>query len=233
MDWGSVADWVSGVATAAAVIVALSGYGFLEWQRARDRRDAQRTAGRQIGIKLARVLNGTHDIYRHLWALYEGPPLGGEGASELWRTIHPLIGLEHEPGLILNAAETDLLLNLDATDFMMELMLATGRYQSIVSSMKDYAVRYEAMYQMMPPPVAMNGVIGQHHLSQQDYLRLRPYSLQLETIIQALRAMTAENVEICKKLAEQYHPLMKGYFQERFMSLSPIEIEEPEACPTS
>lgn len=223
MEWGTVADWFSGGASAAAVVVALAGYGFLEWQRARDRKDAERTAGRQIGVKLARVMNGTDDIRRHLWAPYEGPPVGGEGANELWRTTYPLIGLEYEPGLMLSAAETDLLITMNATDFMMELMLATGRYQSVVSSMKDYGIRYEAIYRMLPPPAAMDGVLGQHHLSHEEYMRIRPYSLQLEAIIQSLRAMTAENVGKCGKLAEQFNPLMKGHFKEKFLSLNKPE----------
>lgn len=68
MEPGTAAEWFSGAASAAAVVVALGGYGYLEWQRARDRKDAERTAGRQVGIKLARVLNGTDDIRRHLFA---------------------------------------------------------------------------------------------------------------------------------------------------------------------
>jgi hypothetical protein len=222
MEPGTAAEWFSGAASAAAVFVALGGYGFLEWQRARDRRDAERTAGRQIGIKLARVMNGTDDIRRHLFAPYNGPPLGGVGATEKWRTIQPLVGLEREPGLMLNAAENDLLVKINATDFLMELMLATGRYQSIISSMNEYRVRYDATYQMLPPPTVMEGLVGQHHLTQEEYLRIRPHSIVLESIIDAMRSMTTENMEKCSKLAEQFNPLMKGYFKEKFLSLSKV-----------
>ena len=224
-DWGSIADWFSGGASAAAVIVAVGGYGLLEWQRRRDRKEAERLAGRQIGVKLARILNGTHDIHRHLWAPYDGPPLEGVGAHELWRTIQPLIGLQDEPGLILDATETNLLIKMNATDFMMEQMLATSRYQSIVSSMKEYQVRYEAFYQMMPPPIAMKGQLGTHAMDEKTLLRLLPYTLQLEHMIQHLRQMSAENVEKCGSLAKKYHPLMKGYFKEPFLHLGMVEPE--------
>jgi hypothetical protein len=219
MELGSIADWFAGGATAAAVIVALGGYRFAEWQRSRDRRDAERTAGRQIGIKLFRVMNGTDDIRRHLWAPYEGPLVGSIGADQLWRTIQPLSGLEIEPGLALNAAECDLLVKINATDFMMRQMLATSRYENIVRGMQEYRVRYEAIYQMLPPPTAMEGQIVQHNLTMEQILRIRPYSLVLDTLLQSLRTMSAENVADCGKLAEEFNPLMKGYFKEKFMAL--------------
>lgn len=229
-NWGSVADWFSGSASAAAVIVAVGGYGVLEWQRRRDRRDAERVAGRQIGIKLARVLNGTSDIHRHLRAPYNGPKIEGVGSEELWRTIQPLIGLPDEPGLMLDATETNLLIKIGSTDFMMEQMLATSRYQSLVSSMREYQARYDALYQMTPPPKAMDGLFATHALNEQEYLRLLPYSRALDALIRSLCSMADENVEKCKVLAKQFHPLMKDYFKEPFLSVGMIEPEtdEPE-----
>lgn len=221
MEFGSAADWFSGVMTAIAVIVALAGYGVSEWQRKRDREEAELQAGRLIGIKLMKVLNGTHDIHRHLWTPYDGPPLGGEGGNEMWRTIHPLVGLQDDPTIILDGAETNLLIRANATDFLQELMLATTRYQSIVSSMKEYQLRYEAIYELSPAPVSMNGQIGTHMLTAEQYMKIRPYSIALENLIQSLRAMTVENVEICKKLASDYGPIMKRYFRvEKFLTLA-------------
>lgn len=219
LEPGTWADWFSGSMSALAVAVAVGGYGFSEWQRRRDQKDTERQAGRQIGVKLLKVLNGTLDVHRHLWAEYRGPPLGGEGANELWRTIQPLIGLQDEPLLALDGVETNLLVKADATDFLMEMMLATTRYQSIISSMKEYQLRYEAIYAMAPPPVELDGQVGRHVLTHEQFMRIKPYSLQLETIIQHLRAMTAENVDKCNRLVEQYHPIMKGYFREKFLAL--------------
>lgn len=219
METGSIADWFSGTATALAVIVALGGYGFSEWQRRRDKRDAQRQAGHQIGIKLLKVLNGTNDIRRHLWAEYSGPALGGEGATELWRTINPLIGIESDPTISLDASEISLLINADAADFLLELMLATSRYQSLVESMKEYKIRYQAIYELSPAPVEMEGHVGRHLLTTEQYMRMRPYSVALEMLIQNLRGMSKDNFEVTSRLAGEFNPIMKRYFKEKFLAL--------------
>lgn len=228
MELGSAADWFSGGMTAIAVIVALAGYGISEWQRKRDRKEAELQSGRLIGIKLMKVLNGTNDIHRHLWANYEGPPLGGEGANELWRTIHPLVGLQDDPTVTLDGAEINLLIRANETNFLQELMLATVRYQSIVSSMKEYQLRYEAIYELSPAPIAMNGLIGTHMLTAEQYLKIKPYSLALENLVQNLKAMAAENLDLCKRLASEYAPIMKQYFRiEKFLTLA--EPSKPTA----
>ena len=220
MAESNAADWFAGSMTAAAVIVALGGYGFAEWQRRRDKKDAERQSGRLIGVKLMKVMNGSDDIRRHIWADYNGPPLGGRDAHELWRTIQPLVGLQDDPAVALNDAETNLLIQANATNFLMELMLVTIRYQSIVSSMKEYQLRYDALYQLSPAPVAMLGQVGQHILTHEQYMRMQPYSLALEALIQRLKAMTAENMDMCRRLAREYQPIMKSYFKaEKFLAL--------------
>lgn len=231
MEIGSYADWFAGTMSALAVMVALGGYGFSEWQRRHEKKSAERKAGRQIGLKLMNVLNRTHDIHRHIWADYSGPPLGGDGSNELWRTIQPLIGLTDDPAVALDGAETNLLIEADETEFLMEITLATSRYQSIVASMKEYQLRYEAVYQMSPAPTEMEGNVGVHRLTREQYLAIRPYTISLEALIQSLRAMTAENVDKCQQLAEEYTPMMKRYFKgEKFLSLTgPVEPAEVQA----
>jgi len=119
------------------------------------------------------------------------------------------------------------LIEANVTDFLMEMMLVAARYQSITSSMKEYQIRYEALYELSPPPLVMEGAVGRYELTREQYMRIRPYSVALEALIQSLRAMTAENNDKCRKLAQEYHPIMKAYFKgEKFLALA-----EPDHSP--
>lgn len=221
MELGSWADWFSGGASALAVIVAVGGYGFSEWQRGRDRKDREREAGNMIGVKLTRALNLTDDIRRHLCAPYEGPVMHGDGADEMWRRTKPLLGLTEDTSVSLTDAEINLLIRAKQTQFMMDLMLVTARYQSINNSMREYAVRYDAILALMPAPVEMNDAVGVHIMERAQYMKLKPYSNALEALIQGLKVMSKENVDKAKGLVPSYTPMMKAYFKtDKWMNLA-------------
>lgn len=219
MDSGSAADWFSGVASAVAVFVALGGYKLSEWQRRRDRRDREFEAGNMIGVKLMQALNRTNDIRRHLWAPYEGAQMQGDGAHELWRVVHPLLGLAEDTSVNLTDAEINLLIRANQHQFMMDLMLVIARYQSINSSMREYQLRYDAIMALAPTPEEMNEGVAVHRMDREQYMKLKPYSNALEGLIQSLRVMSAENVEKAKGLAPQFSSIMKAYFKvDKFLN---------------
>lgn len=231
MGTGSIADWFAGGASAAAVIVALGGYWFSEWQRRRDKRDRERDAGNMIGVKLAQALNKTDDIRRHLWAPYAGPPIRGDDAHELWRHIQPLTGLQDDPSVALSEAEINLLIRMNAHKFMMEMMLVIARYQSINTSMKEYALRYNAIMELTPVADEMNEGVSIHRMPHEQYMRIRPYANALEGLLQGLRAMSAENVTNAQAIAVQFQPMMKAYFKtDKFLGigvpLAPVPAEQ-------
>jgi hypothetical protein len=220
MEVGSIADWFAGGTSAAAVIVALGGYWFSEWQRRRDKRDRERDAGNMIGVKLAQALNKTDDIRRHLWAPYAGPPIGGDDAHELWRRIQPLTGLQDDPSVALSEAEINLLIRMDAHQFMMDMMLVITRYQSIHTSMKEYALRYNAIMELTPAADEMNEGVTTHRIPREQYMRIKPYANALEGLLLQLRTMSAENVTNAQAIAVKFQPLMKAYFKtDKFLGL--------------
>ena len=210
LEPGSQADWFSGTMSALAVMIAVGSYGYSELRRRREDNRRDIVTIRQIAIKLLRVVNGIHDIHRHVWEGVQEPLAGGQ--DELWRRTYPLVGLQQEPGLSLDAAEINLLIEMKQPDFLMELMLLTSRYQSILSSMMEYKVRHEAIHAMLPAPVAVEGQIGRHALNEEQYLRLQPYSIQLEMLLQSVRGMTQENVEMGERLVDQFTPMTSSYF---------------------
>jgi len=126
----------------------------------------------------------------------------------------------------LDTNEIALLIEACEAEFLSEVMLTGSVYESIVVSLNEYRDRYEATYRMMPPPVSMEGKVAAHRLSVDETLQLRPYSIQLSELIDAVGTMIDENVERCKKLSAQYHPMMKKRFKgEKFISF--IDLTPP------
>lgn len=217
MTSATILDWVTGVSTAIAVLVALGGYGFLEWQRRASQKVARRSSGHMIGIRLFRILNQTCDFERHFTKSNESVAI--EESPHLLPPVHPLIGIRVDPNVTLSADEISLLIEMLETEFLSDLMLAASIYESIVLSLNEYRDRYEALYRMLPAPVSMDGKSAAHLLTREEILAAQPYSIQVFNLMGELRQMTFENVERCKKLGARYHPMMKERFRgEKFIS---------------
>lgn len=222
MTSASSLEWVTSISTALAVAVALGGYGFLEWQRRQTLILARRTSAHMIGMRLFRILNHSCDFARHFSSYSENDR--SKNGNHLLPEVHPLIGVTFDPMVRLDANEIALLIEAHEAAFLSELLLAGSVYESLVISLNEYRDRYETTYRMIPPPVSMDGKIAAHELSTDEFLKLRPFAVQLSDLIGALRKMTAENVERCKKLSAQYHPIMKKRFKgEKFISFKDIE----------
>ena len=217
MTCASVLNWVTSISTAVAVLVALGGYGFLEWQRRQGLKLARRTSAHMVGIRLFRTLNHSSDFARHF---DKYPPRDGpQNVKHLLPEVHPLVGVTLDPMVRLDSNEIVSLIEAGEAGFLSEVMLAASVYEAIVVSLNEYRERYEALYRMIPAPASMDGKIGSHKLSSQEFLKVKPYSIQLFDLIEELRSMTSENITRCKKLSTQYHPMMKKRFKgEKFIS---------------
>jgi hypothetical protein len=222
LESGAWADWFSGIMSAAAVIVALAGYFISDRYRRADTRFKDIATAQLIGLKIWRVLNSSHDINRHVWNDNERPHIGGHEADLLWRRIHPMVGVEIDEASRLSAEEMGLLVQMRKADFLMDLTLVIARHESMVLSMKEYRNQYEDLHKMFPAPVAMNGRVGIHMLTEQEFLSIQPYSNTVESLIFAIRDMAKENVERCDVLARAFHPMMKAkYPNQRFIAVVP------------
>ncbi|MDR6627430.1 hypothetical protein [Caulobacter segnis] len=219
---GAWADWFSGIMSATAVAVALAGYFINDHYRRADSKYRDIETAQLIGLKVWKVLNSSHDIYRHVWNRDLEPDIGGAQADLLWRRIHPMVGLEIDEAARLNAEEMSLLVQIQEVNFLMDLTLVIARHESMVLSMKEYRNQYEDLHKMLPAPIAMNGRVGIHRLTEQEFLATQPYSNTVENLISSIRDMSKENVERCDILAKAFHPLMKSkYPKQRFIAIAP------------
>lgn len=217
IDWSAVATWF-------AVVVALFGYVFVEWQRRQSLKDSRRVSVHMIGIRLFRLANHFGDLHRHFEKF---SVVDWRVSRSLLPPVHPLLGNMVDERVRLDKEEIGVLVEMREADYLAQIMLVASRYESIVLSMAEYQQRYDELYRMTPPPSELQESVAHHHLEREDFLRLRPFSIQLFQLIEALREMIIENATLSKELLIQYHSTMKARFpDEKFISFSNMKGPE-------
>lgn len=182
-----------------------------------------------IGIRTARLLNKLIDLQIYFSKF---PKIDWRDSRSLLPPVHPLLGTSSDALAWLTNDEISLLIEMKEADFLSEIMLVAGRLESITISMTEYAKRYDELYRMIPPPVSIKETLASHDLTKEEVLKLQPYSIQLFELINALMSMVEENVPLMKKLAQEYHPMMKRRFPgEKFISLSLADNEKTRNPP--
>jgi hypothetical protein len=220
MDIGSVADWFSGAMTLFAAIVALGGYWLVFLQRKQDKKEIQYQAGNQIGLKLENVINASTTIHKYIKDALRDYP-----ANKQWKfaRVPAFLGIEYDPIIQLNTIESTFLTEAKATNFLMEMIFATRRYQTIIIAMKEYNFRYHAFQELKPPPSAMSGVVGHIDLTEDQFLKLQPYAHALDNLLNGLLVMTKENIDKSQQLITNYNQIMERHFKgKNFAILSPL-----------
>lgn len=221
LESGNWADWFAGISSFAAVATALGSYWISEKIRTRERKDVERDAARQIGVKITKVLNATQDFYRHFWTESERTMIGFGGEVERWRSMNPLIGAHSDPMLALSEGQSNFLLKAKAPDLLMEYSMACGRLESIVLAVQEYKVRYEALQVMLPAPSFAKGQVLTHEMTKETALSLHPFSIQLDSIIMGIRTLTLDNTKVCLKMMDDIQTTYVGQFGKSLFRFQP------------
>lgn len=237
METGSLADWVSGIGSMFAVIVALAGYWISRTQRQSDQRIAGelRTAKElstrqgivhQISLKLTALTSEANTTHTGLI-----PP--GRTVSELTTILDPkqLVG-EFNPNAGLNLTmardlsvdEQNLLMLVKENDFLMDYTEALARHEAIRAGLIEYKSKRAAVMGMLPPPKNIDGQITSHMLSDTEWLALAPYVIPLSSLLISMRALSKQNVELLARLCTSYKPMMTKHFPE--LNIHSIEMAE-------
>ena len=224
---GTWADWISGIGSWLAVVVALGSYWWADRQRRIEQFEAKMASANQIGVKLHDLLGRSKTIYNHLFAPYEGPKLSSfTQEEEIWRQIKALVGLSEQITSDLTPEEHKLLLEINEIDFMTRFSLAWQRHQSVVLSMREFYIKRDVVQALMPAPTEMDGDVGRHWLTVEETMRFRPHSVALEMMIRTTRDIAKENYTDLQALAKRFHPTMKRHFPKRkFLMIA--ETAEP------
>lgn len=227
LEPGSWADWFSGSMSALAVAVALAAYPISKRQKRQDDWQREKKIGRGIGWKVLNLLNQNADIDRHIKdCLNNREPMYPPNMK--FPLVRPL-GVPDRRPQELNQNETDLLLKSQSAELLMELELCFGRYSSIVFSMNEYRNRHEALYELMPPPIANEGMRFTHKLTPEEVARITPYTLMLESLLEGMMALLDENTSKLQECLVKYDKDMGRYFGKALMT---FEVD-PTLAPSS
>ncbi len=218
LDAGSWADWFAGTMSALAVAVALAAYPIARRQNQMNEKRREKEVGRAIGWKLLKALNSTMDIERHIKAsLSQRQPLYPSGMK--FPLVQPL-GVPERSLPELNQNETDLLLRAQAADLLAEIDMCIGRYASITYAMNEYKNRHQALFELMPPPVATEGTQFTHMLNKDEADKVRPYATMLESLLDSMIVLVDENVKKAKNALTLYESETTRYFGKALITFS-------------
>ena len=239
METGSLADWVSGIGSMLAVIVALAGYWISHAHRKEDHRIAeearkfQETASRQgivhqISLKLSALASEATTTHVELI-----PP--GRTEDELAKMLdprqitgefNPNVGMELTMARDLAVDEQNLLMLVKENDFLMDYSEALARHESVRAGILEYKAKREAVMAMLPAPKIVNGQMASHFLSDAEWLTLAPYVIPLRSLLVSIRALSRQNVELLARLCASYKPMMAKHFPQ--LNIHSIELGEAE-----
>lgn len=236
METGSLAEWVSGIGSMLAVIVALAGYWVSRAQRKDDQRIAEelRTAEEvrtrqgivhQISLKLSALTSEARTTHAGLI-----PP--GRTEAELATMLdprqligdfNPNVGMDLTMARDLSVGEQNLLMLVKENDFLMDYTEALARHESIRAGILEYKSKREGVMGMLPPPKIIDGQMASHFLSDAEWLALAPYVIPLSSLLVSVRALSKQNIELLARLCTSYKPMMEKHFPQ--LNIHSIEMD--------
>jgi len=226
-DGGSTADWVSGVGSLLAVIVALFGYFLVEKKHRKDEREKLQGQIYQIGYKLSTLVSEAGVTVRDLTGRRMRPNalMGADHPFIVVNSQPPVLGYDKTMARDLSDAEQNLLMMIRAEEFLMEFSECVARNESIRSAFVEYGVRREEILADLPTPDSINGAIGSFETTPERINELMPRLIPAATLVVQARELAARNMEMLTALCRKFKPMMEKHFPD--MHVHAIEIAEP------
>lgn len=221
-----MAEWISGIGSLLAVIVALGGYWIVERHRKDDTKQQRQNAAYQIAFKLSALASDARVTHKQInpegktpdeWLLVTDP-------MEICGTLPVNIGSSEAICRDLSDSEQNLLMSLREEDFLMDFSEAFARNQSIEAGMREYAARREAIMAMLPPPTQYQGQVGSLFLNPQQVAQVQPHLIACATLVQSMRGLSKQNVEQLSGLCDKFQPMMSKHFPK--LHIHKIEVLE-------
>ncbi|MEG8051444.1 hypothetical protein QP178_16815 [Sphingomonas aurantiaca] len=214
LEWGSVADWFSGLATVAAVIVALNANRITRSRQLADDAVARRIDAEQITLKLASIGDDLMVLRAHTVERVRTVRLQ-TGAEIIQRSmIDPVFGHPNETVPRLTPSEASALIAVGAVNQAMKFNLISKRMTSHQASLNEYARQIELYEASLPHPsrlVINDGVRNDEtELQGANGLEIQRRLADLESFSSHLRDYVARDLVEAADLADSLGPFLQA-----------------------
>lgn len=216
VEWGNVADWVSGIGSFAAALVAVGGFSWSERQRRNSEKDKKQAALYQICNKLSGLASDAHTTLENLCPR--------EKPVEHWLSVSDPIDIVAAQTPVIDAPSTNshslidieqnLLLAIREEEFLMDYSEAVKRNEVIKRALEDYSSRYQFVFSMLPEPKAVEAKAIILDPEAEEMRAVYPYAIQAASIVQKARQLSVQNIKVLDRLATEFHPMMTRHFSE-------------------
>jgi hypothetical protein len=214
--------WDAVVALGSAIVGAAAGAipAFILAKRGskevleRDRTarlEAAKTVGMRVHVKLGTIVNSILTLQKQLNAAIANPPQPG---AEYWQMVEPVVGFAGEEGITFEAEEVAIFIAAGKLDYAEALLLLARRHAVHAEVMREYAARRDQLRKDMPTPAAVDGRTGTTALTREDFLRLRPQMVSLNSLIEQLLGHLDEDSVLAINLAQDFGTILRAHFKD-------------------
>lgn len=226
LEIGSLADWVSGLGSLAAVAIALCGYWVVARQREADRRDRERAVAYELVAVLMELSNNVLTIRKHIRQARNDMAI--PSANLHFRIINPLIGLSSEGEVRLPPGSAELLIKASAADLWNQAVLLANHNRALVSILKEYRGLWAETMARLPPPDFTSSP-GKFRTKTSEFETVKPELIKLDAIVASLESQSDEAAALAQSVADAIGPILKSYFKETILQLHPSTAESPSS----
>jgi hypothetical protein len=224
MNVGSLADWVSGLGSLAAVVIAMWGYWLVSRQRAQDLRQTERAIAYETIAIVQEFTNNILTIQKHISVSRNDLSVPEKHLH--FRILNPLIGLSSEGDVRLPSGSAELLVKANAAALWNDAVLAANHNRALVSILKEYRDLWAETMARLPPPAELPVGGLRMRTESAAFDALKPDLIKLDAIVGALEEQVADAAKLAHAVARDIGPVLKAYFNEPILHLTPADEDK-------
>jgi hypothetical protein len=196
-DWDGVAAIATAAATAAALFIPF-------WQRRQDRNEKRRALAYSLFLKTIKIHSDIFKLWEHvreqrMLAQAHGAP------PDVWGFFRPLASVP--TSVVFSSDELALLFAAKDDEAFNAVLSMDEVHASDMANMQTYAEKRDALTQLLPGGV-MSGPVGSIDLTEEQYLRFAPFSVQLDMLVADIAASVERHASETEDAVRRLHGVL-------------------------